>query len=263
VVHRIKRALWMLLLRLPALLTGLSLLLATPASSQDSVPPPSGSPPSVVSIPFHPKDSEVDSLWAYNLKCSKVSPLPNHTQKNVTWVLSNLTERDPNHVVVGLWSRDTITLDTALVLNKEFLPAYRLQIMGHELMHQLFYYRVPVDSATDPRVREVPDSQHPMPYFGFLCHYRPTEPVIPPPPRRELPRRDDGRLVSAPTDYCASDITCLAWRMFVRLGDTPVGDLYIAHAGEYACIIDGWTAGKLKIGDRLVCDWRLPSPRNQ
>jgi hypothetical protein len=83
-------------------------------------------------------------------------------------------------------------------------------------------------------------------------------------PKRNAERRSlrSSRLV---TDafFCASDIECLVWRPYVRLGDTPAGSIYIALSGSgEACLVSGMQAAALKIGDRLECDWRAPSNRN-
>lgn len=82
-------------------------------------------------------------------------------------------------------------------------------------------------------------------------------------PKAEAPRRGQmDRLVTSIT-FCVSDIACLDWRPYVRLGDTPAGDIYIAFAGSgEACLIDGMVANGWREGQRLTCDWRAPSNRN-
>jgi len=84
------------------------------------------------------------------------------------------------------------------------------------------------------------------------------------PHRREVHGRDPGRsrLVTSQS-FCASDTDCSQWRPYVRIGDAPTGPIYIAFGGSAeACIIDGMTSARLRPGDRLECDWRAPSGRN-
>ena len=84
------------------------------------------------------------------------------------------------------------------------------------------------------------------------------------PHRREVHRRDSGRdrLVTGQS-FCASDSDCPQWRPYVRIGDAPLGPIYIAFGGSAeACIIDGMMSARLRPGDRLQCDWRVPSGRN-
>lgn len=82
-------------------------------------------------------------------------------------------------------------------------------------------------------------------------------------PKHDERRRDQmDRLVTTIT-FCASDIDCLAWRPYARLGDTPAGSIYVALSGTgEACLVDGWTANGWKPGERLVCDWRIPLASN-
>jgi hypothetical protein len=112
-------------------------------------------------------------LWQYDLDCSKLAPLPGHTVKEVTWLAGNLTEafrdtlnRFPS-TVIGYWQNDTIVLDTGFAMHGTYRVVHKT--LAHELMHQLLYYRVPLDTVSDPRTREAPDSVHPIYPFVYPC----------------------------------------------------------------------------------------------
>lgn len=241
-VHQFKRALWMLLLRLPALLTGFSLLLATPAYSQD---------PSTV-IAVTPCENNVVATFV------NLDFLGTDSVKEI--LVHEARHREQAHRAINKTGHCPDYSDHLLLLADE-VDAYCVSSVERIKRHTAR----DVDSTTILRMLNQFDGDSIVTRDSIVVFWKRGCPKFanPPADRRELPGRNDGRLVTAQADYCASDISCSVWRMYVRLGDTPVGDLYIAHSGEYACIIDGWTAGKMKIGDRLACDWRLPSARNQ
>jgi hypothetical protein len=120
-------------------------------------------------------------LWAWDSTCAThaVQPLPGHGWRNVTWLGANLVEagNDPaaqvdtslgiGKGVLGFWEGDSIFLDTGVVHRAR--PWFMHNILAHELLHQLLHARVPIDTSIPERIREVPDSAHPLFPFLYPC----------------------------------------------------------------------------------------------
>jgi hypothetical protein len=101
-----------------------------------------------------------------------------------------------------------------------------------------------------------------LPADTLIAHWQRGCPKFAYPTHEQQRRGQMDRQVTS-ISFCASDIACLEWRPYSRLGDTPIGSIYIAFAGSgEACLIDGMTASRWRYGERLSCDWRNPSNRN-
>jgi len=102
-----------------------------------------------------------------------------------------------------------------------------------------------------------------LPADTLIAYWRRGCPKFAFPKRREVHGQDGNSRLVSEVFFCASDIGCLAWRPYVRLGDTPSGSLYVALSGSgEACLVTGMQAASLRVGDRLSCDWRVASNRN-
>lgn len=242
-LHHLKRALWMSFLRLVTPLVVLSLLLVTPVSlhSQD--------PSNTLAVTPCEQNTVATFINLELLGTDSTQEILAHEEvhrNQAKWSIKHL-------------GHCPIYSDHSLLLHDE-VEAYcvsselRAKRKDPNEINTTTILRLQNQFEDYSRDSLVAAWQRGCPKFAY------PKPVV---DRRELSGRGDSRLVSN-VEYCASDISCGAWRPYARLGDTPAGDIYIAFAGEgAACLIDGWTAGQLKPGDRLVCSWRFPSARNQ
>jgi len=247
VLHHLKRALWMSLLRPLAWLAGLSLLLLSSASSKLSAQVNDGTIAFTLCMDKHVASFANIDIVGTDSSAEIVEHERRHQwqqQQSIDSTGHCADMSDPRTMLA--MEVDAYCVSDSFRLARNHDPYEVTNSTMSRLRSQFSKSGIPVSELLSGWVTGCPK------YAVVSLLQGQAKPAV----------FQQYRLVSE-IFFCASDIGCLAWRPYARLGDTPAGSIYVAVSGTgEACLIDDWTASSWKPGQRIACDWRIASHRN-